>query len=429
MGTLVDRISVTAELIPIATAPTLWQQFPLEFAITSRLGGGNADKVLAHRGFLYTGAGYHYIATENSATCRYYPERLRVHHFKWDCTIIERLKLRIARQDQVAWSTEAQRYLTHLEEHNGFDLIELAKLAPMQAVKVQPGQILFRIHVLEAPTRELLAGEWFDLRLTIENCGTERLASYDPHPVHLSYHWLMPDGSVEKFDGKRSKLIPPLSPDSAAEYRAVVQAPSPAGLYRLQPALVQEGVQWFDDATRTEPISLTVRKRTGCMEKRIGNSRIDFIDIFPKDSAAIELGISNGEYLAAIIATLHPRELHLVGRSPNKDEVLDLDKAPGGTRLLTHAGDSLDYLQTCRDEYFDWAYIETFFPYDQAATELAFLKRKMKPDGIIAGNHWNDNPRHEFWGFYRAIIDFCATHRWDLVAVDNFHQWAIRAQE
>jgi hypothetical protein len=90
---------------------------------------------------------------------------------------------------------------------------------------------------------------WVQCEVT--NGTSERIGSYHPTPIHLSYHWFDGDGNVRLFEAPRTPLIPPLDPGSSRIYEIKVAAPVHPGEYRLRITLVQEGVRWFDELPDT----------------------------------------------------------------------------------------------------------------------------------------------------------------------------------
>ena len=81
----------------------------------------------------------------------------------------------------------------------------------------------------------------------IANRGTEPWCSNGgQHPLFLSYHWLSEDGEHEVWDGIRTPLPRDVQAGETLRTRVLVHAPERAGVYRWSPALVQEGVQWFE---------------------------------------------------------------------------------------------------------------------------------------------------------------------------------------
>jgi hypothetical protein len=81
----------------------------------------------------------------------------------------------------------------------------------------------------------------------VTNGTSQRLGSYHPAPIHLSYHWFDADGNVAIFEGLRTQFVPPLDPGSSGIYELKIAPPPDPGEYRLRITLVQEGVRWFDE--------------------------------------------------------------------------------------------------------------------------------------------------------------------------------------
>jgi len=101
---------------------------------------------------------------------------------------------------------------------------------------------------IDGPQR-LTAGQEARYRVAFYNRGRRPLSSN----VHVSYHWLRPDGSVAQFDGLRTSL--PLYVDDwwrlpnwrTVETEVRVQAVTAPGDYVLAFDLVDENVNWFAD--------------------------------------------------------------------------------------------------------------------------------------------------------------------------------------
>jgi hypothetical protein len=87
----------------------------------------------------------------------------------------------------------------------------------------------------------------FGVRVTIDNGCSDKLASFSPYPVHLTYRWLDPDNHAHLIgEGARSVLKPPLAPGERRAYNVHTIAPARPGRYLLRVTLVQEGVMWMD---------------------------------------------------------------------------------------------------------------------------------------------------------------------------------------
>ena len=87
----------------------------------------------------------------------------------------------------------------------------------------------------------------FGVRVSVENNGYDKVSSYSPYPVHLTYRWLDPENQAHLIDeGARSVLKPPLGPGDRRAYNVHTIAPDRPGRYLLRITLVQEGVMWLD---------------------------------------------------------------------------------------------------------------------------------------------------------------------------------------
>jgi 2-polyprenyl-3-methyl-5-hydroxy-6-metoxy-1,4-benzoquinol methylase len=112
-----------------------------------------------------------------------------------------------------------------------------------------------RLVVCDHPASASVEGE-FQITVELTNYTNFTFNSFNPYPVHLSYHWMEQTGESNViFDGQRSVLLPPLVAGSkktflhsngVKRYQVRILAPKHPGQYRLRVTLVQEQVQWFD---------------------------------------------------------------------------------------------------------------------------------------------------------------------------------------
>ncbi len=91
--------------------------------------------------------------------------------------------------------------------------------------------------------RLLWVSETTSVRLRLRNTGTEPWS--EERGVHLSYHWLLPDGSVAVNDGLRTSLPGTVSPGQTVEVEARLAPPPRSGRWILQWDMVREHVRWF----------------------------------------------------------------------------------------------------------------------------------------------------------------------------------------
>lgn len=149
-------------------------------------------------------------------------------------------------------------YVHFLRQVRGLEPVE-----PMQPLDLEAGNAPFRVNFAEQLASHLTTGEKTEIEVRIENGSAFQLSSQAPHPVHFSYHWLNAnDNSMVVFDGLRSQLLPPLAAQSSLHYFVRIEAPPTSGLYRLQPALVQEEVCWFHNVGRDPLPEIEVRPPT-----------------------------------------------------------------------------------------------------------------------------------------------------------------------
>ncbi|HZT08336.1 MAG TPA: ATP-binding cassette domain-containing protein [Chloroflexota bacterium] len=91
------------------------------------------------------------------------------------------------------------------------------------------------------------------IRVTVRNASHAPWASTDRDgtcpPVRLAYHWRSADGEIAVWDGERTPLPVDLAPGESVSVDSVrIRAPDCPGSYRLEIALVHEGVAWFEEA-------------------------------------------------------------------------------------------------------------------------------------------------------------------------------------
>jgi len=105
---------------------------------------------------------------------------------------------------------------------------------------------------------DLNVGEKIQLPLTIINKGTLRLSSFQPYPIHLSYHWRDGHGNMVVFDGIRTRLRIPLLPGVERTVDVEIIAPDQAGQYQIELTMVQEQCFWLDEIVPSLPVVLAV---------------------------------------------------------------------------------------------------------------------------------------------------------------------------
>jgi len=176
-------------------------------------------------------------------------------------------------------------------------------------------------------------------------------------------------------------------------------------------------------------------------------SREPFLQqVIPLHQTGAELGVYLGEFTAELLSVTAPRKLHLIdpwyrlgaewdwGPKQNRSTVEALagimrrytNELVSGQAEL-HIGGDLDVLATFPDSYFDWVYVDSSHAYEHTYAELEILERKVKPEGVIAGDDWRPDPTHRHHGVYRAVMEWTKAKPYALVYGDTTDlQWAIR---
>lgn len=110
--------------------------------------------------------------------------------------------------------------------------------------------------------KKVIAGKKFIIRIQLINNSDRCLASYDPNPVFISYHWF--DATKQiciLFEGIRNPIIPYLPARQDREFLIAIEAPQIDGEYCLRITLVQELILWMD--TVKSDVSLVVEADSG----------------------------------------------------------------------------------------------------------------------------------------------------------------------
>lgn len=111
-GYFVDRVAADFSL-PEVTSEPLFEQFPLETALTRNLCGGNCDKVCGFKNRHCVEFGHHHVIGNVRQTAT----QLKVHHFKWTAGLRERsLKLLGVEEERISWKSETRALLDYISE-------------------------------------------------------------------------------------------------------------------------------------------------------------------------------------------------------------------------------------------------------------------------------------------------------------------------
>jgi phosphoglycerol transferase MdoB-like AlkP superfamily enzyme len=106
------------------------------------------------------------------------------------------------------------------------------------------------------PWPELSAGERIEVPLRLDNLGVH---PWSPAASdRLSYRVRRPDGTVVVAEGLRTELPRSVAPGASVELSAAVRLPAISGRYRLEWAMVREGVRWFGPPVAEASVDIDV---------------------------------------------------------------------------------------------------------------------------------------------------------------------------
>jgi len=178
--------------------------------------------------------------------------------------------------------------------------------------------------------------------------------------------------------------------------------------------------------------------------------RILFLEQFlPKNGIGAELGVYKGDFSPFLLKHTNAKKLYLVdpwfyhkgghwdwgnGNRSTVDALIKIlrafKKEIEDGRIIIQVGWDTQVLTTFPDQYFDWVYVDTSHTYEQTKKELQILTRKVKGNGVIAGDDWWPDPNHRHHGVYKAVREFEASTNYRIIYphnpdLSNDQQWAI----
>ena len=128
-GIVIDRVAADGGLPPFNPNEPIWRTFPLTCAVTAAFTKGAAKKIAFARGSIKLTGGKHFVAAGDRL--RAPTGWVQIHHFKWDATVIERLRYRVRPEwrAKCRWWHNSQRMLDYFAANN--QRFNLADLKPV----------------------------------------------------------------------------------------------------------------------------------------------------------------------------------------------------------------------------------------------------------------------------------------------------------
>ncbi len=158
--------------------------------------------------------------------------------------------------------------------------------------------------------------------------------------------------------------------------------------------------------------------------------------ILKENSIGCELGVFKGEFSEILLKTNKFSKLYLVdlfsGIIESGDKYGNNVEFRSGEDLYNIVSnkfseiasievvkkDSVSFLQSFPDNYFDFIYIDTTHQYEQTKIELITSLKKIKRSGIISGHDYNI---HRFYEVVKAVDEFASEFnlKLNLTSKDN----------
>lgn len=160
------------------------------------------------------------------------------------------------------------------------------------------------------------------------------------------------------------------------------------------------------------------------------NSREDILELIPKNSRGIELGVLHGDFSSKILDIVKPHQLFLVDPWKRFNDPDHLADSTNNVYQQDHDGRyyyvanrfkkeiyngvvsimrkmSLEIAASFDDEFFDWIYLDANHSYQNVLNELMAYFPKVKSGGFILGDDFVNNG---YYGVIKAVEYFCSKY-------------------
>jgi hypothetical protein len=118
-GEIIDRVSEDGSLTIFNPHTSIWSQYPRKCHITRDVANAPTQKVACSKVMIKITPGNHYAIDHLLLKCDV--SLIEVHHFKWDASVVNRLKRRVLPdwRQRCHWWTESQALLEHIDTCGG----------------------------------------------------------------------------------------------------------------------------------------------------------------------------------------------------------------------------------------------------------------------------------------------------------------------
>ena len=116
---MIDRLAQDGSLAEFDPGRSIWEQYPRRSRLTRDVAGAWDMKTTCARTDIILRGGNHAPVHEEEVVA--WPQWFEVHHFKWDASVIPRLRRRLEPdwKERCYWWTESAALLDHIERNGG----------------------------------------------------------------------------------------------------------------------------------------------------------------------------------------------------------------------------------------------------------------------------------------------------------------------
>ena len=148
------------------------------------------------------------------------------------------------------------------------------------------------------------------------------------------------------------------------------------------------------------------------------------LEMMPKNSVCLEIGVSEGLFTEEILAMVNPKKLHLVDPWESGPHIQYYEKVRGkfkdqieSGQVEIHRGKSQDVSEQFPGKYFDWIYIDGNHSYKSVHRDLELYYPKVKRYGFITGDDYSLFEKRK--GLRDAVAETSEKHNMRLILIKN----------
>jgi len=171
-------------------------------------------------------------------------------------------------------------------------------------------------------------------------------------------------------------------------------------------------------------------------------SRDFLLQLLPKFSIGIEIGVNEGNFSERILEIVQPKKLYLVdpwkfepGESYTAGEIIQDQKILDirhqnvskkfkneikNEQVIISRTISEEILLKFDDNYFDWIYIDGNHFYEFVKKDLELSYNKLKNNGLITGDDYSENDEWSNNGVKKAVDEFINSKKVEVIELKNY---------